>query len=115
MLTSTLLTQTTCWWFELAGSHEITAWEQVTPLALTQVGPMLAVSLPITIVQAASLEVRRDTVTDRTLMRCGFRKKCIIKLAKLFERQKYKYRNIQSISNNEIEDNLNEFVLTGNM
>lgn len=75
-LTSTLLTQTTCWWFELAGSQEMTAWEQVTPLALTQVGPMLAVSLPITMVQAASRDVRRVTVTDRTLIRCGCRENC---------------------------------------
>lgn len=49
------------------------AWEHVTPLALTQVGPILFVSLPITIVQAASLEVRLDAVTERTLIRCGFK------------------------------------------
>lgn len=73
-LTSTLLTQTTCWWFELAGNQEMTAWEQVTPLALTHVGPMLAVSRPMTMVQAASRDVRREAVTERTLMRCGFKK-----------------------------------------
>lgn len=73
ILTSTLLTHTTCWWFELAGSQEITAWEQVTPLALTQVGPIFPVSLPMTMVHAASLDVRLVTVTDRTLMRCGFK------------------------------------------
>lgn len=32
-------------------------------------------SLPITIVQAASLEVRLDAVTERTLMRCGYKNK----------------------------------------
>lgn len=44
----------------------------MTPLALTHVGPILAVSLPMTMVQAASRDVRRLAVTERTLMRCGF-------------------------------------------
>lgn len=71
MRTSTLLTHTTCWWFELAGSHEMIADEQVMPCALTADGPRWAVSRPMIIVQAASRDVRRFCVTLRTLMRCG--------------------------------------------
>lgn len=53
----------------MAGNQEIIACEQVTPLARTHVGPMLAVSRPITMVHAASRDVRRVTVTERTLIR----------------------------------------------
>lgn len=68
MRTSTLLTQTVCWKFEFEGSQEMTAEVEVMEVALTLVGPSGA-SLPITMVQAASLEVRRLGVTERTLMR----------------------------------------------
>lgn len=50
----------------------------MTPLALTQVGPIFAVSLPITIVQAAARDVRLEAVTERTLIRCGYRKVIVI-------------------------------------
>ena len=47
---------------------EMTAEVLVTLLALTQLGPKGA-SLPMIMVQAASLDVFRLTVTDLTLMR----------------------------------------------
>ena len=55
------------------------ALEQVILLALTAVGPKCDVSLPIIIVHAASLEVRRVCSTLRTLILCGYklRKKMI--------------------------------------
>ena len=66
--TSTLLMHTVCWKLELEGSQEMTAEVLVTLLALTQLGPKGA-SLPMIMVQAASLDVFRLTVTDLTLMR----------------------------------------------
>lgn len=85
----------------MAGSQDITAWEHVTPLALTQVGPILFVSLPITIVHAASLEVRLDAVTDRTLMRCGFKEMGTIIFA--LTQLKRTHRNQkQSVSGTEL-------------
>lgn len=71
VLTSTLFTHTTCWWLELAGSHDMTALEQVMFVALTFVGPRCETSRPMIIVQAASLDVLRLAVTLRTLTRCG--------------------------------------------
>ena len=68
VLTSTLLMQTVCWKFELDGSQDMTADVLVTLLARTQDGPRGA-SLPIIMVQAASFDVFRLTVTERTLMR----------------------------------------------
>jgi hypothetical protein len=59
---------TVCWKFELLGNHEITLDVAVTLLARTQEGPRGA-SLPMIIVQAASFEVFRLTVTERTLIR----------------------------------------------
>ena len=70
VLTSTLLMHTVCWKLELEGSQEMTAEVLVTLLARTQEGPKGA-SLPMIMVQAASLEVLRLTVTDLTLMRWG--------------------------------------------
>lgn len=70
--TSTLLTQTVCWWLLLPGIHAITAEVAVTLVARTAVGAR-GTSLPISMVQAASREVRRLGVTERTLMRCGCR------------------------------------------
>ena len=54
----------------MLGSQEITAEVEVMLLAFTQEGPSGA-SLPMIIVQAASLEVRLLMVTDLTLIRCG--------------------------------------------
>ena len=59
-----------CWKLELLGSQEMTAEVELMLLALTQEGPSGA-SLPMIIVQAASLEVRLFIVTDLTLIRCG--------------------------------------------
>ena len=59
---------TVCWKFEFDGSHDMTDDVAVTFDALTQEGPSGA-SLPMIIVQAASFEVLRFTVTDRTLIR----------------------------------------------
>lgn len=70
--TSTLFTQTTCWWLELAGNQEMTADEQVIFPARTADGPKCDVSRPMIIVQAASRDVRRFCVTLRTLIRCGW-------------------------------------------
>lgn len=44
----------------------------MTPVALTADGPRLEVSRPMTMVQAASLDTLRLTVTDRTDIRCGW-------------------------------------------
>ncbi len=68
VLISTLLIQTVCWKLLLLGSHVMRAEVLVTLLALTQEGPSGA-SLPMIMVQAASLEARRFTRTVRTLMR----------------------------------------------
>lgn len=70
--TSTLFTQTVCWKLEFEGSQDMTADVEVMEEALTLVGPRGA-SLPMTIVHAASREVRRFGVTERTLMRCNCR------------------------------------------
>ncbi|BFF92185.1 uncharacterized protein DMAD_10295 [Drosophila madeirensis] len=73
--TSTLFTHTTCWWFEFAGCHEMTAEEHVMCEARTAEGPKCAVSRPMIMVQAASRDVCRFWVTLRTLMRCGCKRK----------------------------------------
>ena len=57
-----------CWKFELDGSQDMTADVLVTLLARTQDGPRGA-SFPIIMVQAASFDVLRLTVTERTLIR----------------------------------------------
>ena len=62
------LKRTVCWKFELLGNQEITLDVAVTLLARTQEGPRGA-SLPMIMVQAASFEVFRLTVTERTLIR----------------------------------------------
>lgn len=68
--TSTLLTHTTCWWLLLLGNQEMMADVLVTWLAFTLLGPK-GVSLPMTIVHAASRDVRLLGVMERTLIRCG--------------------------------------------
>ena len=67
---SNVKVHTVCWKLELLGSQEMTAEVELMLLALTQEGPSGA-SLPMIIVQAASLEVRLFIVTDLTLIRCG--------------------------------------------
>jgi hypothetical protein len=56
------------WKLELLGNQEIMDEVAVTLLALTHEGPKGA-SFPMIIVHAASLDVFRLTVTDRTLIR----------------------------------------------
>lgn len=51
----------------------MTALEQVILLALTAVGPRCDTSLPMTMVQAASRDVRLFCVTLRTLILCGYK------------------------------------------
>lgn len=67
-LTSTPFTETVCWKFELLGSQEMIAEDDVIFVALTHEGPNGA-SFPIIMVQAASRDVRRLIVTERTLIR----------------------------------------------
>ena len=73
VLTSTLLMHTVCWKLLLLGSHEITTLELVTFDAFTHDGPSGA-SFPMIMVHAASLDVFRLTRTERTLIRCGWKK-----------------------------------------
>lgn len=74
VLSSTLFTHTTCWKLLLLGSHEITADVDVTWLAFTCDGRRgSSFSLPMTMVQAASLDVLLLAVTDRTLILCGWK------------------------------------------
>ena len=61
------------WKLELDGSQDMTDEVLVTLLARTQEGPRGA-SLPIIMVQAASFDVFRLTVTERTLIRWGCKK-----------------------------------------
>ena len=64
---------TVCWKLELLGNQEMTAAVAVTLLARTQDGPRGA-SFPMIMVQAASFDVLRLTVTERTLIRWGCNK-----------------------------------------
>ena len=74
VFTSTLLMQTVCWKLLFEGSHEMIDEECVTADALTHEGPSGA-PRPIIIVQAASFDVFLLTNTERTLIRCGCKKK----------------------------------------
>ena len=74
VFTSTLLMQTVCWKLLFEGSHEMIDEECVTADALTHEGPSGA-PRPIIIVQAASFDVFLLTNTERTLIRCGCKKR----------------------------------------